>query len=153
MTEFEDYSMQTLVALKKCLEKQEEDIKRQKDIINKRIEEITPKLYTCKLFNKSFTNKASYDKHITSKVYYEKLGYSRKKCRLCNRIFYKDEDMLEHTENGSCKKSRTCNGRVFSNMQSKSRYMIENKIKKYTSQPVQPVQAVKVKDLYVVLEK
>jgi len=118
--------LNTLLTLKNGLTSQLE-------IINKRIEEITnnteTKVFTCELFNKTFTDETKYNKHITSKVYYEKKGLKPMKCKLCNRVFYTDKDLSEHHKNGLCEKSRTYNGILFSNMQSKSCYMKKNPIK------------------------
>ena len=99
----------------------------QLEVINKRIEEITTKteteVYTCDLYKLTFTDEEKYKTHICSREYGKKAGHSDRKCKLCNRRFYNDNDYSEHFKDGRCEGSRTYNGILFSNMQRKCLYM------------------------------
>lgn len=118
--------LQTLITIQKGLTDQ-------LSIINKRIEEINStantKLFKCDVFNITFTDEEKYNKHLNSKIYCEKIGLKPTKCNKCNRQFYGEEQFKLHETDCRCEKSRTYNGIIFSNMQSKSIYMKKNNIK------------------------
>jgi len=77
-------------------------------------------IYECEETNQTFTSLEEYEKYKKSNKYFKLIGKENIKCKKCNRIFYCDQHFKLHEEDGRCEKSRTFNGIIYSNMQSKS---------------------------------
>jgi len=77
-------------------------------------------IYECDQTHQTFTTLEEYEKYKKSIKYFKLIGKEHIKCKKCNRTFYCEEHFKLHEEDGRCEKSRTFNGIVYSNMQSKS---------------------------------
>jgi hypothetical protein len=77
-------------------------------------------IYECEETNQTFTKLEEYEKYKKSNKYFKMIGKENIKCKKCNRTFYCEEHFTLHEEDGRCEKSRTFNGIIYSNMQSKS---------------------------------
>ena len=95
---------------------------------NKTIDTIITSTFHCCDCNITLKSKCSLDKHVLTKKHLKKAGMNGTKCRACNNTFY-DKDITNHSEDGRCAKSRTCNGCnvLFDNMMCKSRHICSEK--------------------------
>ena len=86
--------------------------------------------FHCSKCNINFDSKDKLERHLISKTHLKNTGETGNKCKKCNRTFYGEEQFKLHETDSTCETSRTYNGIIFSNMQSKSIYMKKNNIKK-----------------------
>ena len=108
-------------------------LKKQIDVLEERKKIIFSEnnvIHRCELCDLTFDSYEKLQKHLNSRKHLEKTGIQYVKCSLCNNYFTK-VDLLAHTEDGRCVKSRTCKktGIVYANMMSKSRNQPKKKPK------------------------